>query len=61
MFWITKAAITRLRPGATIINTASVQGFDPSENLLDYAQTKASIVAFTKSLAKQLAKNRGFA
>jgi NAD(P)-dependent dehydrogenase (short-subunit alcohol dehydrogenase family) len=55
MFWITKAAMAHLQPGATIINTASVQAYDPSPNLLDYAQTKASIVAFTKSLAKQVA------
>ena len=55
MFWITKAAMPHLSAGATIINTASIQAYDPSENLLDYAQTKAANVAFTKSLAKQLA------
>ena len=53
MFWITKAALRHMPPGAAIINTASVQGFSPSEGLLDYATTKAGILAFTKALAKQ--------
>jgi len=53
-FWITKAALQHMEAGASIINTASVQSFDPSATLLDYAQTKASNVAFTKALAAQL-------
>lgn len=53
-FWITKAALRHLSAGAVIINTSSVQAFKPSEILLDYAQTKACNVAFTKSLAQQL-------
>ena len=53
-FWITKAALRHLTAGAVIINTSSVQAFKPSEILLDYAQTKACNVAFTKSLAQQL-------
>ncbi|VTP66350.1 General stress protein 39 [Leclercia adecarboxylata] len=53
-FWITRAALRHLSEGAVIINTSSVQAFKPSEILLDYAQTKACNVAFTKSLAKQL-------
>ena len=57
MFWITQAAKPHLRPGAAVINTASVQAYEPSENLLDYATTKAGIVAFTKALAKQLIKS----
>ncbi|NYI02458.1 SDR family oxidoreductase [Cupriavidus plantarum] len=55
MFWITKAAIPHLPAGAAIINTSSVNATDPSENLLDYAATKATITNFTKGLAKQMA------
>ena len=56
LFWITKAAMPHLGAGATIINTTSIQASQPSPNLLDYAQTKAAIVAFTQSLAQQVAE-----
>ena len=56
MFWLSKAAVPHLRPGSTIINTASIQGYQPSPNLLDYATTKAGIVNFTKGLAGNLAE-----
>jgi NAD(P)-dependent dehydrogenase (short-subunit alcohol dehydrogenase family) len=57
MFWLSKAAIPYMPPGATIINTASIQAYSPSPILLDYAPTKAAIVAFTKALAKQVIKS----
>ncbi len=56
MFWITKAAVPLMETGACIINTASVVAYETPASLLDYTATKGAIVAFTKSLAKQLAE-----
>lgn len=54
MFYLCQAAVPHMRAGASIINVTSIQGYDPSPNLLDYAATKAAITNFTKALAKQL-------
>lgn len=55
MVWITKRALKYLQPGATIINTTSIQAYQPSPDKVDYAMTKAAVANFTKSMAAQLA------
>ncbi|GID33167.1 hypothetical protein C8E87_1829 [Paractinoplanes brasiliensis] len=56
MFWLCRAAVPHMAPGSTIINTASIQAYQSSAHLLDYATTKGGIVAFTKALAEDLAE-----
>jgi len=56
MFHLCKAAVPQMKPGSVIINTASIQAYDPSPNLLAYATTKGAIVTFTKALAKLISK-----
>ena len=55
LFWIVQEAVPHLPPGSTIVNTASIQGYQPSPNLVDYATTKAGIIAMSQALAQQLA------
>ena len=52
MFWLCRAALPRMQAGGVIINTASIQGYDPSPTLLAYAPTKAAIINFTKALSQ---------
>jgi len=54
MFWLTQAALEHLSDGASIINTSSIQAYQPSTGLIDYAATKAAINNFTVNLAAEL-------
>ncbi|MCX8957888.1 SDR family oxidoreductase [Erwinia psidii] len=56
LFWITRAAIPHLPAGSSIITTSSIQAWQPSPYLLDYASTKAAILNYTRGLAKQVAE-----
>ncbi len=52
-FWMARAALPRMPAGSSVIVTTSIQGFSPSPALLDYAMTKAALVAFVEALAEQ--------
>lgn len=56
MFWLVKAAVKHMPAGSVIINTTSIQSYQPSAGLLDYAATKGAITTFTKGLAQMLIK-----
>jgi NAD(P)-dependent dehydrogenase (short-subunit alcohol dehydrogenase family) len=56
MFWLCRAALPGMKPGSVILNTASIQAYEPSPTLLAYASTKGAIVNFTKALSKMAMK-----
>ena len=54
LFALCRAAVPHLPAGGAIVNTTSIQAYDPSPALLHYASTKGAIVTFTKGLSKEL-------
>ncbi|MGK4007797.1 SDR family oxidoreductase [Sorangium sp. So ce1036] len=56
MFHVVRHALPHMRAGSSIINVASIQAYQPSPSILDYASTKGAIVTFSKGLAQDLIK-----
>jgi NAD(P)-dependent dehydrogenase (short-subunit alcohol dehydrogenase family) len=54
LFWLARAAVPHLRPGSSIIASSSVQAFQPSVHLLDYAASKAAIANMVQGLGHNL-------
>jgi NAD(P)-dependent dehydrogenase (short-subunit alcohol dehydrogenase family) len=54
MFWLVKAALPHMPRGGSIINTCSIQAYQPSPPLLPYSATKGAIITFTKGLAQEV-------
>jgi NAD(P)-dependent dehydrogenase (short-subunit alcohol dehydrogenase family) len=58
LFWLCRAALGHMQPGSSIVNTASIQAYEPSPQLIAYAATKSAIVSMTKTLS-ELAMKKG--
>lgn len=56
-FFLTQAALPKMNPGGVILNTCSIEAYQPAESLVAYAATKSALVSLTKSFAKLAMKN----
>ena len=57
LFWLCQEIIPKMQPGSAVINTGSIQSYEPSAHLIAYAATKAAIVSMTKTLSDMGMKN----
>jgi NAD(P)-dependent dehydrogenase (short-subunit alcohol dehydrogenase family) len=51
-FFLTQAALPEMKPGGVVLNSCSIEAFEPKDQLAPYASTKAALVSLTKSFAK---------
>lgn len=56
-FFLTQAALAEMKPGGVILNTCSIEAFEPKDELAPYASTKAALVSLTKSFSKLCMKH----
>ncbi|MEA2259183.1 MAG: hypothetical protein QOJ51_2008, partial [Acidobacteriaceae bacterium] len=52
-FFLTQAALPEMKPGGVILNTCSIESYEPKDQLAPYASTKAALVSLTKSFSKE--------
>ena len=52
-FFLTQAALAEMKPGGVILNTCSIESYEPKDQLAPYASTKAALVSLTKSFSKE--------
>ncbi len=57
-FNVTKNALPLIREGGRIINMSSIVGISGNFGQTNYAASKAGVIGFTKSLAKELGKRK---
>jgi len=54
LFWVVQESLPHLSDGSAIVTCSSIEAYQPSESLVDYASTKAAINNITVNLAAEL-------